>query len=131
MPIWTAVQSNKEGASSDVVGLENMAESYGQAHICDFVVGLSRKPTEKSTGYGTLFIAKNRNGIDGIVMKIHLDTSKSKMRVLTESEIQGVSNNDSNSSTPQDSQMRVLRTAYQNMQKKKEESSGLTLEKIV
>ena len=87
VPVWTALQSNKEGASAEVVDLTNMAESYGQAHVADFVVGLSRPSSQKSTGYGTLFVAKNRAGRDGIQYKIHLDTGKSKVRVLNESEI--------------------------------------------
>lgn len=86
VPIWTATQSNKEGANADIVDLTNMAEAYAQAHICDFVVGISRKSAMKSTGYGTLFIAKNRAGMDGLTMQIHMDTSKSKIRVLTEAE---------------------------------------------
>lgn len=86
LPIWTATQSNKEGANADIVDLTNMAEAYAQAHICDFVVGISRKSAQKSTGYGTLFIAKNRAGMDGLQMQIHMDTGKSKIRILTEAE---------------------------------------------
>ena len=35
-PVWTALQSNKDGAKSDIVDLTNMAESYGQAAEADF-----------------------------------------------------------------------------------------------
>lgn len=86
VPIWTATQSNKEGANADIVDLTNMAEAYAQAHICDFVVGISRKSSQKSTGFGTLFIAKNRAGMDGLQMNIHMDTARSKVRILTEAE---------------------------------------------
>lgn len=86
IPVWTATQSNKEGANADIVDLTNMAEAYAQAHICDFVVGISRKSNQKSTGYGTLFIAKNRAGVDGIQMPIYMDTSKSKIKILSEAE---------------------------------------------
>ena len=37
VPIWTAIQSNKEGANNDIVDLTNMAEGYSQAHVADFV----------------------------------------------------------------------------------------------
>lgn len=87
VPIWTAIQSNKEGANSDVVDLTNMAEGYGQAHVADFVVGLLRKSANKATGFGNIFIAKNRAGIDGIKYQIHLDTAKSKLRILTDQEV--------------------------------------------
>jgi len=35
-----------------------MAESYGQAHVADFVLGLSRQSAQKATGFGNLYIAK-------------------------------------------------------------------------
>ena len=62
VPIWTASQSNREGANATVVGLENMAEAYGKAMVADVVLSLSRKPMEKASGVGRLFIAKNRAG---------------------------------------------------------------------
>ena len=77
IPIWTASQSNREGANSDVVGLENMSESYGKAQVADVVVSISRKPQEKATGIGRLFVAKNRAGRDGILFPIKLDASMS------------------------------------------------------
>ena len=86
VPVWTALQSNKEGARSDYIDVTNMAESYGQAAEADFVLGLQRKPEHKATGFGSLYIAKNRNGMDGLNFKIHLDTSKSKLRILSEEE---------------------------------------------
>lgn len=88
LPIWTASQSNKDGANKDFIDLTNMAEAYGQAHVADFIVGLARKSLAKSTGYGNVFIAKNRAGIDGIQLQIHLDTARSKLRVISESEFQ-------------------------------------------
>ena len=87
VPVWTALQSNKEGASSEVVDLTNMAESYAQAHVADFVVGLSRQSSQKSKGFGNIFIAKNRAGMDGIKYPIHLDTARSFLKVLTADEV--------------------------------------------
>lgn len=85
IPIWTASQANKEASNSEVVGLENMSEAYGKAMVCDFVLTLSRKPMEKETGYGKMFIAKNRAGKDGIAFPIHLDTARSTL-VVTDTE---------------------------------------------
>ena len=90
VPIWTATQSNKEGAKSDFIDMTNMAESYGQSHACDVILGLHRKPELKITGYGTLFIAKNRAGKDGIQYNIHLDTAKSKLRILGEADTEAM-----------------------------------------
>jgi replicative DNA helicase len=84
IPIWTASQANRDSANSDIVGLENMAEAYGKAMVADLVVSISRKATEKATGAGRLFIAKNRAGKDGIVFPIHIDTARSTINVLDE-----------------------------------------------
>jgi len=86
VPVWTAIQSNKEGASSDVVDLTNLAESYSQAHVADFVLGISRQSAQKATGFGNIFVAKNRAGKDGIKYQIHMDTAKSKIKILTDEE---------------------------------------------
>lgn len=80
--LWTASQSNKEGANSDIVDLTNMSEAYGKAAIADFVLGLSRKSTEKANGAGRLFVAKNRAGKDGLVYPIHINTARSKFIIL-------------------------------------------------
>lgn len=87
IPIWTASQANRESSSSDIVGLENMSESYGKAMVADVVLSLSRKPTEKATGAGRLFIAKNRAGRDGILFPVHIDTARSKITVLDENSL--------------------------------------------
>ena len=82
IPIWTASQANRDSAKAEVVGLENMSEAYGKAMVADVVVSLSRKPMEKSTGAGRLFVAKNRAGRDGLMFPIRIDTSMSKIEVL-------------------------------------------------
>lgn len=85
-PVWSAIQSNKEGASAEIIDVTNMAESYGQAHVADFILGLTRQSAQKASGFGNIFIAKNRAGVDGIKYHVHLDTSQSRMKVLTDSE---------------------------------------------
>jgi len=81
VPVWTASQANRDSANADIVGLENMSEAYGKAMVADVVISLSRKATEKATGEGRLFIAKNRAGKDGLVFPIHIDTSKSTFKI--------------------------------------------------
>lgn len=87
VPIWTASQANKDSSNSDVVGLENMSESYGKAMVADVVLSLSRKPSEKSTGSGRIFVAKNRAGRDGILFPVHIDTARSTIKILDENEL--------------------------------------------
>lgn len=83
-PIWTASQTNREASQSDAPGLESMSEAYGKAMVADVVISLSRKAAEKSTGFGRLFIAKNRAGRDGLVYPIKIDTSKSMFTITGE-----------------------------------------------
>ena len=87
VPIWTACQSNKEGAESEIISLANMSEAYAQAHICDFVLGFGRPESQKATGFGTIFIAKNRAGVDGISFKVKIDTARSTIIILSEDEV--------------------------------------------
>jgi len=87
IPIWTASQANRESAKSDVVGLENMSEAYGKAMVADVVLSLSRKPMEKSTDSGRLFVAKNRAGRDGLLFPIRIDTARSVIEILDENSI--------------------------------------------
>ena len=119
VPIWTALQSNKEGAKSDIVDLTNLAESYGQAAEADFVLGLQRISTQKATGLGTLFIAKNRFGIDGLQFKVHVDTARSKMRILSADEVEGLHNStESERERLQDDTVNRFKDAIKNSKEK-------------
>ena len=84
IPVWTASQANRDSSQADVVGLENMSEAYGKAMVADVVVSISRKASEKATGIGRLFIAKNRAGKDGIVFPLSIDTSMSRFEIMDE-----------------------------------------------
>ena len=82
IPIWTASQANRDASSAAVVGLENMSEAYGKAMVADIVISISRKPEEKASGSGRLFVAKNRAGKDGILFPITIDTSRSAIKII-------------------------------------------------
>ena len=84
IPFWTASQSNKDGADNEVIDLSNMSEAYGKAFVADLVVSLSRRGTEKASGWGRLFIAKNRAGKDGILYPIRINTARSKIEIVGE-----------------------------------------------
>jgi replicative DNA helicase len=87
VPIWTASQSNREGSNSEIVGLENMSEAYGKAMVADVVLSISRKPNEKATGAGRIFVAKNRAGRDGVLFPMHIDTSMSRFKLIDSNEL--------------------------------------------
>lgn len=87
IPIWTASQANKDSSKADIVGLENLGESYAKAQVADVVLSISRKPMEKSEGTGRIFVAKNRAGRDGLLFPITIDTAKSKFAILSDNEL--------------------------------------------
>jgi len=82
IPIWTASQSNKEGANAEVIDMTNMSEAYGKAMICDFIISVSRRSHEKATGWGRLYVAKNRAGRDGLVFPAKINTARSKFEIV-------------------------------------------------
>lgn len=84
VPIWSASQSNKEGANSDIIDLSNMSEAYGKAFVADVIVSVSRRAHEKASGFGRLYIAKSRVGRDGLVFPIRIDTAQSRFEVSGE-----------------------------------------------
>lgn len=86
VPIWTASQANKEGANAEVIDMTNMSEAYGKAMICDVIVSVSRRPHEKASGWGRLYIAKNRAGRDGLVYPLKMNTARSKFEITGESD---------------------------------------------
>lgn len=133
VPIWTATQSNKEAANADFIDMTNMAESYGQSHACDVILGFHRKAEMKATGYGSLYIAKNRAGMDGIQFKVHLDTAQSRLRVLTDEEAEDYIPSKEEKSLV-NNPINTLRNLYKKQQAKpfeKTNGNGIKLEKIV
>lgn len=82
IPFWTASQSNKEGVNSDVIDETNMSEGFSKSFVDDIIFTLSRKPMEKSSGRGRIFLAKNRAGKDGLLYNVVIDTARSKFVVV-------------------------------------------------
>ena len=82
IPCWSVSQSNKDGANNDIIDLTNMSEAYGKAMTADVVITFSRKASEKATGIGRLFIAKNRAGRDGLVYPCKINTAQSRFTIV-------------------------------------------------
>lgn len=81
-PLWTASQTNRTGLTAEVVGMEAISEAYSKCFVADFIFSLSRTPTDKQNNKGKFFIAKNRNGPDGIVLPIFMDTANIDIKVF-------------------------------------------------
>ena len=81
-PLWTALQSNRDGVDADFLEINNAAESFAQVFIADFIMGWSRKMEDKVSGIGIARVMKNRAGYDGVNFNMALDTSRSKVSSL-------------------------------------------------
>lgn len=107
IPVWTASQSNKEGANAEVIDMTNMSEAYGKAMICDVIISVSRRPHEKAGGWGRLYIAKNRAGRDGLVYPVRINTARSKFEITGESDTP-----ESAASSDEDAQKKALKVKW-------------------
>jgi replicative DNA helicase len=81
-PIWTASQTNRSGLSAEVITMEQISEAFNKCFVADFIFSVSRTIEDKQKNLGKIFIAKNRNGPDGMVFPIHMDTSNVNIKIL-------------------------------------------------
>ncbi len=85
-PVWTASQTNRSGLNAEVITMESISEAFNKCFVADFIFSISRTIDDKTTNGGRLFVAKNRNGPDGLVFPLFMDTSNVCIKVLEPSE---------------------------------------------
>ena len=81
-PVWTASQTNRSGLNAEVITMEQISEAFSKCFVADFIFSVSRTIEDKQNNQGKIFIAKNRNGPDGIVYDIFMDPSNAKIRIM-------------------------------------------------
>ena len=81
-PVWTASQTNRSGLNAEVITMESISEAFNKCFVADFIFSVSRTVEDKQNNTGRIFVAKNRNGPDGIVYPIFMDTSEVKIKVF-------------------------------------------------
>ena len=70
----------------EVITMESISEAFNKCFIADFIFTISRTIDDKVTNSGRLFVAKNRNGPDGLVFPLFMDTANVCIKVLEPSE---------------------------------------------
>ena len=80
--LWTASQTNRGGLSAEVITMESISEAFSKCFVADFIFSLSRTIKDKNSNTGRIFVAKNRNGPDGLIYPIFMDTSCVSIKVL-------------------------------------------------
>tara|TARA_R110000851_G_scaffold108069_4_gene228874 strand:+ start:2555 stop:3913 length:1359 start_codon:yes stop_codon:yes gene_type:complete len=86
MPVWTASQTNRGGLNAEVITMEAISEAFNKCFVADFIFSLSRTVQDKQANKGRIFIAKNRNGPDGMVFHTFVDWSDVTIKILDRDE---------------------------------------------
>lgn len=115
-PVWTASQTNRSGLNAEVITMESISEAFNKCFVSDFIFTVSRTMEDKSANSGRIYIAKNRNGPDGIVYPIFMDTSNVKIRILPPSD------EDKEELTTK-TQADILKEKYKNFKKQQRENA--------
>ena len=80
--VWTASQTNRSGLNAEVITMESISEAFNKCFVSDFIFSLSRTVEDKQSNTGRIFVAKNRNGPDGLVYPISMNTANVHIEVL-------------------------------------------------
>lgn len=75
------VYTHNSGAQADLITMENIAEAYSKCFVADLIYSISRTALDKQNKSARMFIAKNRNGADGLVLPMFFDTATAQMEV--------------------------------------------------
>ena len=86
IPCWTASQTNRGGLNAEVITMESISEAFNKCFVADFIFSLSRTVQDKQANKGRLFVAKNRNGPDGLVFDAFVDWSTVSIKILDRDE---------------------------------------------
>ena len=84
-PIWTASQTNRSGLNAEVITMEQISEAFNKCFVADFIFSVSRTIEDKQNNQGKMFIAKNRNGPDGMIYNLFMDPSTARIKVMPSS----------------------------------------------
>lgn len=106
-PTWTCSQTNRSGLNAEVTTMESISEAFNKCFVADFIFSLSRTAAHKQTNTGRIFIAKNRNGPDGIILPIFMDTSNVDIKIMQPT---GESIEDINKNTTANQQKKLKET---------------------
>ena len=62
--------------------MEQISEAFNKCFVADFIFSVSRTIEDKQNNQGKIFIAKNRNGPDGMIYDIFMDPSSASIKIM-------------------------------------------------
>lgn len=80
-PIWSAVQTNRNGFKNVELELTDIADSIGTAATADLIIGITQNDELRMAGKFLWFILKNRYGLNDL--KIYVGIDYGKMRLIS------------------------------------------------
>ena len=115
--LWTASQTNRSGLNAEVITLESISEAFNKCFVSDFIFSLSRTIEDKQSDTGRFFVAKNRNGPDGLVFPISMHTANVQIDVLQ-------STGEGSSVISTKDQSEILKEKYKKFRKQQKEKGA-------
>ena len=115
--LWTASQTNRSGLNAEVITLESISEAFNKCFVSDFIFSLSRTVEDKQSNTGRIFVAKNRNGPDGLVFPISMQTANVQI------EVQAPTGEEQNVISAKD-QGEILKEKYKKFRKQQKEKGS-------
>jgi replicative DNA helicase len=109
---WTASQTNRTGLNQEIITMQAISEAFNKCFIADFIFSISRTSEDKQTNGGRMYVAKNRNGPDGLVYSIFMDTANVDIKVVGKYENEAAS-----PSLSQEEQVKFMLDKYKKLVK--------------
>ncbi len=122
-PVWTASQTNRTGLNAEVITMESISEAFNKCFVADFICTISRTIEDKNTNEGRMFVAKNRNGPDGVVFPLFMETRNVKIKVLDSQDGSSVSNFQANVAKKQAEGMKEKYKSFRSNSRKEEDNN--------
>ena len=79
---WTASQTNRTGLQAEIITMQSISEAFNKCFVADLIFSVSRTTEDKQKNGGRIYVAKNRNGQDGLVYSIFMDTANIDIKIL-------------------------------------------------
>jgi replicative DNA helicase len=117
-PLVTASQTNRKGLNEEVITMESISEAFNKCFVADFIISLSRTIKDKNSNIGRIFVAKNRNGPDGIIFSIFMDTGSVTIKVLEQDDVCKIQRDEERNRSQRD--LDTAKRVYKQMLKEKE-----------
>jgi hypothetical protein len=76
IPVLTAHQVNRTGYNDDIILPDQIAGCFDILGTTDILITMARSATQKALGLGKMYIGKNRQGKDGVILAYAINTAK-------------------------------------------------------